>query len=584
MAGRSLTRIAAWNAAGGSARRPASAETSIADAEPFRQLIEAAPVAVLVSRRRRCVFANDAALALFAADGETALVARDLHELVGEVACSTLMQRLAEPQRGRRPLAPPLEVVLKRLDGHEIVVDIGVAAVGEPDDPLVQLVLVDVTARQRAEAAMRHIAHHDPLTGLPNRVLLMDRLAQGIATTRRSRTRLALLVIDLDGFKEVNDTLGHAAGDTLLRLMAERIRSVVRDTDTLARLGGDEFAVIQSGLPDERVATTLTARILDAFTRPFGVGDQEVRVGVSIGVALYPDDAINPSTLLQFADMALYRAKDGGRNRFCFYESGMNAAAMVRRRVGQELEHAAGRDQLSVLFQPLVALADGRVVGAEALLRWHHPGFGEMSPADFIPIAESTGLIRQVGLWVLDRACAEIAAWAGCGIDLPVSVNVSVAQLRDARFAATVMAALQRHGVSPAALCLEITESLLVDPHLDGIGHMLEQLARHGVRIAIDDFGTGYSSLINLKRLPVHTIKIDRSFTRGIGRDPESEAIVEATVGLGRSLGKVVVAEGVETAEQHAFLERRRCDLGQGFLYSRPIAAAALRTLATRGA
>jgi predicted signal transduction protein with EAL and GGDEF domain len=386
------------------------------------------------------------------------------------------------------------------------------------------------------------------------------------------------MVLDLDGFKAGER---HARPRRRRRAAAggDAARARGRAPERHAgRLGGDEFAIIQAGLASPRDAAALAGRIVDAISRPFHIDGQEVRAGVSVGISLFPDDAATPGGLLQNADLALYRAKDAGRGRFCFFEAAMNAAAQARRQLALDLAAALARgDELSLAFQPQVELRTRRLVGSEALLRWHHPERGQIPPAEIVPIAESTGLIRPLGAWVLERACAEANAWAAAGSAVPVAVNVSAAQLRDASFGARVEEALARHKLPPALLCLELTESLLIDQQLDGIGPLLDRLTGLGVRIAIDDFGTGYSSLLNLRRVPVHQIKVDRSFVRGVGSDAESEAIVRATVQLARSLGKLVVAEGVETPAQHRFLRRLGCELGQGYLYGRPEPAEAMR-------
>ena len=537
----------------------------------YRQLIEGAPVAILIYREGRCVYANPAALALLGAADAGAMLGRRLTDLVEAPGRQRRAAASAALAATTAAAGGPRELLCRRLDGHRVWVEVSAAEIVQGGAPALQLVLVDLTARRRAEATMRHIAHHDPLTGLPNRLLLMDRLSQAIARARREREHLALMILDLDGFKEVNDTLGHAAGDDLLCQVARRVRRTMRASDTLARLGGDEFAVVQLGLDPPRDAAMLADKIIDALSAPFLVDNQEVRAGTSIGVSLFPDDGQTPGALLKQADLALYRAKDAGRNRACFFAPELDAVARSRRVLAAELRAAFERGDLALVYQTQVDLGTRATVGAEALLRWRDRERGEEIPPErFVRVAESTGLIRAMGAWVLDRACAQARRWGDAGSPWQVAVNVAAAQLRDPGFRAQVAATLDRHGLPPGRLCLELTEGLLAAPLVEEHGGVIARLAELGVRIAIDDFGTGYSSLLNLKRLPVHQIKIDRSFVADIGVNPDSEAIIRATVQLAHGLGKRAVAEAVETEAQHRFLAGLGCDLAQGFLYARP--------------
>ena len=435
----------------------------------------------------------------------------------------------------------------------------------------------DVTERKADERRIRHIALHDPLTGLPNRVLFHDRLAQALARARRTcagggagEEQVAVMVLDLDGFKDVNDTLGHETGDRLLRAIAVCLGAVIRASDTLARLGGDEFAVVQAGVLRPADAATLADKLLFELAAPCALDGETFHVTASIGIALFPCDGADGEALLRHADLALYRAKAQGRNRFAFFEPDMDAQAQARRRLERELRLALERGEFVLHYQPQLDLGSGRFTGAEALVRWNHPERGLLLPDEFIPLAETNALIRPLGAWVLREACRQARLWLEQGWRLTVAVNVSPVQLRNGHLLPAVGEALRQAGLEPARLELELTEGVLVaNLEQDGDG-LLRDLTAEGVRLAIDDFGIGYSSLAYLKHLPVQTIKIDRSFVSGLGSDPTAEALVRAIVTLGHSLGKRVVAEGVETQVQQAAVRALGCDAAQGFLLARP--------------
>ena len=405
---------------------------------------------------------------------------------------------------------------------------------------------IDITARKRAEDRIRHLAHHDELTGLPNRILIHQRLRQALTLARHGDAQVSLLLLDLDNFKDVNDTLGHPAGDRLLRAIGERLLATIRAGDTLGRLGGDEFAVIQPGLDGTDSAAASTQRLMDALTAPFLLDRQEVHIVASAGIALSPD-GMDADELIRCADLALYRAKHDGRGRFRIFEPAMDAEIRGRRRLEHELRQALEQGEFVLHYQPQLDLATERMNVVEALVRWHHPDRGLILPAEFIPRAEASGLIRPLGAWVLEEACRQARSWRDAGRALVVAVNVSPAQLRYGGLLQTIDGALQASGLEGRWLELELTESLLVEHAEDVTDRTLRGLAARGVRLAIDDFGTGYSSLAYLRRLPVQKIKIDRSFVRDIGADPEDEAVVRAIVTLGHTLGLRVVAEGVET-------------------------------------
>jgi diguanylate cyclase (GGDEF)-like protein/PAS domain S-box-containing protein len=430
----------------------------------------------------------------------------------------------------------------------------------------------DVTAEVEAAAQAQHLALHDALTGLPNRILFRERLEAATAVASRDQTLAAVLCIDLDHFKDVNDTRGHAVGDLVLKEAATRLREVIREGDIAARLGGDEFAVLQTPVGSLADVQALCQRLVDAFRSPFIVDGHPAHLGLSIGVALAPVDADNPDDLLRHADLALYRAKSEGRGEFRLFEPVMDAQLRARKQLEQDLREALKRDELCLEYQPQVALATGRIVGAEALVRWRHPRHGLLTPSSFIPIAEQTGLILPLGAWILRAACTEAARWPG---DVRVSVNLSPIQVRQPRLVDEVREVLHATGLAADRLELEITESLLLKD-TDQVLAVLEELKEIGVHIAMDDFGTGYSSLGYLQRFPFDKLKIDRCFVRDLFVSSGSAAIIRAVIGLGRGLGISVIAEGVETDAQLGFLQREGCAAVQGFHLARPMPPAEL--------
>ncbi|MGA4551267.1 putative bifunctional diguanylate cyclase/phosphodiesterase [Methylorubrum aminovorans] len=464
-----------------------------------------------------------------------------------------------------------------RADGSLIEVTLFERSLAFEGRPAVLGAAIDVTEQRRAEARITHMAHHDALTGLPNRVLFSACLIEAIAEHARTGAKAALLCLDLDKFKFVNDTLGHPAGDALLRQVAERITACLRREDLVARLGGDEFAVLLRN-PDAGAVETITGRIIEALARPVRLGDRDCQIGVSIGIARLPEHGTESDTLLRNADLALYRAKaEGGSLAHCF-EAAMDSWARSRRRRETDLHEAFARGDLALAYQPVVDVRARTIVGFEALLRWHHPAEGMVPPAEFVPLAEETGLIVPIGAWVLRQACAEASLWAD---PVRVAVNLSPVQFRDPGLVATVREALALSGLAPQRLELEVTESVLLAASEANVAtlHALRDL---GVRIAMDDFGTGYCSLSYLQKFPFDKIKIDRSFVSRLGEDPHSTAIVRAVIGLGASLGIVTVAEGVETEAQFAHLREEGCGEVQGYLFGRPSPATAARALMQR--
>jgi len=433
------------------------------------------------------------------------------------------------------------------------------------DKPAVMLALMDITERKRAEMRLAFMAHHDGLTGLPNRNLLRQRLDEILAHTRRSGEKVGVLFVGLDNFKGVNDTLGHGIGDKLLRGVARRLRSSLREEDAIARLNSDEFAIIQTGIDRPEDVVLLARRLLDAIGEPYLLDGHSVVIGASIGIAMAPGDGDDSERLLKNADMALSRAKNDSRGTFSFFESGMDARAQSRRKIEIDLRAAIQDDLLRPYYQPLIDLKSGRITGVEALVRWPHPERGMISPAEFIPVAEDTGLINALGTQILRRSCMEAAQWPD---EVRVAVNLSPLQFRVGNLLSVVMDALKQSGLPPWRLELEITETLLLEKSTQVLA-TLHALRALGVRISMDDFGTGYSSLSYLRSFPFDKIKIDQSFVRDLGGNRDAQAIVRSIISLGVGLGVTITAEGVETEDELTCLRAEGCHEAQGFLFSR---------------
>jgi len=429
------------------------------------------------------------------------------------------------------------------------------------------------TALQRidSEARLAYLAQFDPLTGLPNRALLADRLSQTIAQAKRRNLPVAVLFIDLDGFKAVNDTLGHAGGDQLLRQVAARLQAAVRTGDTVAHISGDEFAIVLPELAQPEDAALVAQKVIESLAEALQVQDSEVFVTASVGIAAFPADGADADTLIGAADAAMYRAKQTGRNAYQFFTAEINQRSRARVQLGAELRKALEREEFVLFYQPRYELATRRPIGAEALLRWNHPERGFVSPAEFIPVLEESGLIVQVGEWAIRRACDDLRAWQSAGCEVAwASVNLSARQFRQHDLDKRIRAIVNAAGIDPASLELEITESQLVADPDHGI-RVMRALCDAGLRIAIDDFGTGYSSLAYLTRFPVSALKIDRSFVQDMSRDRSDAIIVRTIIEMAHSLGFTVVAEGVETEEQAGLLHLLRCEEAQGFLFAAPM-------------
>ncbi len=432
---------------------------------------------------------------------------------------------------------------------------------------------LEIAERKMAEKQMQHLVNYDPLTGLPNRHLLQDRFQQVLAHVRRNQIRTAVLFIDLDQFKTINDTLGHNVGDILLWSVADRLVSSVRQEDTVARQGGDEFILLLHHIDDAEDAGKVGQTLLTALTQPYQINESMLYVSASIGIAIFPEDGEDVDTLLKNSDTAMYHAKESGRNNYQFFAPAMNQLAMEKQALGTDLHHALERNELLLHFQPVIDIVSGELTGMEVLLRWQHPNRGMISPAKFIPLAEDTGLIVPIGEWVFKSACAQLKLWQDQGYDVPsLAINLSAKQFRKNTLAATIARILHESGVEARYITLEITESVFME-NTDEVAATLRELSDLGLEISIDDFGTGYSSLSYLKRFPIDNLKIDKSFVLDIASDPDDAAIVTAIIALAHSLQMNVIAEGVETAEQLAFLKDRKCGQYQGYYFSKPLPA-----------
>jgi diguanylate cyclase (GGDEF)-like protein/PAS domain S-box-containing protein len=434
----------------------------------------------------------------------------------------------------------------------------------------------DITERKLYQARIEQQANYDTLTGLANRSLLQDRLEQALLTATSYNSRLAVAFVDLDRFKFINDSLGHHIGDELLKAMADRLESCVRECDTVARLGGDEFVVLLTGQTAPDQVRAVVERMLSVVSQPWIIEQGEFNISCSIGVALFPNDGRDAQTLLKHADSAMYRAKESGRNNFQFFTRELNTLMTERLELESKLRRALERDQFLLHYQPRVELCSGRIIGAEALIRWKLPEHGIVAPGRFIPLAEETGLIVPIGKWVLKQACAQNKAWQDTGLEpIVVSVNVSARQFRQDNLVRTIAEVLEETGLDARYLEIELTESMVMHDAAQFVA-MLGEIKRLGVQISVDDFGTGYSSLSYLKRFPVDRLKVDRSFVEHLGTDADDATIVRAIITLGHNLNLKVVAEGVEHEEQVNFLRMNQCDEAQGFIFCRPIEAAAL--------
>ncbi|HVC54803.1 MAG TPA: EAL domain-containing protein [Stellaceae bacterium] len=479
----------------------------------------------------------------------------------------------------------PTNCVLIARDGCEIAIDDSASPIHDRHGVTTGAVIVfrDVSAARTMAREMAHSAEHDFLTGLPNRLLLNDRIGQAIALAPRRQNKVAVLFLDLDGFKHINDSLGHPVGDKLLQSIAKRLIDCVRDADTVSRQGGDEFVVLLSDAKQRKDAATTAKRILRMVAKPHCVDRRDLHVTASIGVSLYPDDGLDAATLIKNADIAMYHAKANGRRNYQFFTPAMNIRAVEQQTIKEGLQRALERREFALHYQPKIDLHSGAITGAEALLRWTHPRLGAISPARFIPVAEDCGLILPIGAWVFQEAGEQARAWAAAGLPpTTIALNVSALEFYDANFAANLCALLDRTGLAPRSVEIELTERVLMR-HSESAAVILRTLRDSGMQVALDDFGTGYSSLGYLRKFPVDTLKIDRSLVRQIGTAGDDTAIVTAVISMAHSLNLRVVAEGVETPEEAAFLRARQCDEAQGYYFSRPLPAEQFTKLLATG-
>ena len=554
--------------------RKRAADALRASEARFRTLAETAPCAIVIYQGDHFRYVNPAAASITGWDRDELtgkefwdLVHPDFQHLVG-----------GKGRPGQRGVEAPArhEFKIVRRDGEERWLDFSAGAIEYGGRVAALGIAFDVTERKRAEEQIKEIAYHDALTGLPNRLLFNDRLSVAVAQAHRSASRLAILFLDLDRFKVINDSLGHSLGDRLLQQVAERLQAGVRQGDTVARLGGDEFILLLPGIGRAEDAGKVAEKILDTLKFPVRLEDRELFVTASIGVSLYPEDGFDTDSLIKNADTAMYRAKEQGRDNFQLYTHAMNETAVERLGLESSLRKALPGGQLVLHYQPLLDLTTGKVHGVEALLRWNHPERGLVLPSEFLNLAEITSLIVPMGPWTLRTACARARAWQEQGHPaLTVAVNLSARQFQQPDLVTQVKRALDDTGLPPSSLDLEITETHAMQ-NAEATILTLRELKRLGVRISIDDFGIGYSSLSYLKRLPIDTLKIDQSFVRDITTDPDDAAIATAVIALAHTLKLQVVAEGVETQEQLDALEALGCDLAQGYFFSRPLTANAM--------
>ncbi len=543
------------------------AETSLREAEErYRLVVELSPDAILVQQAGIVVFANHAAVALLRADNSEQIVGRPLLDFLPEDYHS-----LARPQGGES--LPAVEAKLVRLDGSSVDVEISSSTFVHHGRFASLFIVRDTTERKNTIEQMAYLAHFDSLTGLPNRMLFHQRLEHALTIAERPGRSLEVLFLDLDRFKNINDTLGHATGDRLLTETAQRLQGILRESDTVARLGGDEFVVLVENVDEPHRGGIIAEKILAALRPPFRLDAEPLSVTTSIGISSFPSDGTNAETLLKNADIAMYRAKEMGRNNYRYYSPEMNRHTAERLSLEYALSHAIEQNQLSLHYQPKVDVVSNRITGMEALLRWQHPTLGALAPQRFIPLAEENGLINSIGYWALRTACQQNKYWQQTSpVRLCVAVNLSARQLSDEKLIDNIAAILGDTELDARYLELEITESaVMANP--DRTIMVLGTLREMGVSVAIDDFGIGYSSLAYLKRFPIRTVKIDRSFVQGIPTSRGDSAITKAIISLAHSLECSVVAEGAETQQQYDFLREHDCDSVQGFYFGEPMPA-----------
>ncbi len=539
----------------------------------FRAVAESAPDAVISANNKGLIIAwNPAAEMIFGINLNNAL-----NSLVTELLSET--DSIEQSHRINRYLTG-IDAVLDcqvayvqaiRLNGETFPAEFSLASWETVEGRYFTCFMRDITQRTNAEKEIHYLAQHDPLTKLPNRALFQDRLKQAVVFAQRNRRKVGLLFMDLDNFKVINDTLGHGIGDQLLEAVTQRILEFKRETDTLARLGGDEFAMILPDIDSSKAAANAANRIVQCIQHPFQIDQNNLHIGASVGITLFPDDAADPSTLVKNADIAMYQAKADGRNTFRAFVNEMDTVLQHRKQLITDLEIALKSDQFTLHYQPLVSLMSGEIIGVEALLRWQHPTRGSINPSEFIPIAEQTGMIKEIGDWVIQSACEQFNRLDSAGLsDIIIAINISPVQFKRPELPSTIEKITAALNVNPRRLQIEITESAIMD-NVDGAIQIMHKLNRIGIALSIDDFGTGYSSLSALKRFPINILKIDQSFIADLIIDSGSKAIVNAVIKLGHSMGLTVLAEGVESSAQYAFLQENGCDQLQGYWVAKPL-------------
>ncbi len=541
--------------------------------EDFRRLADSLPDGILVHSDGTILYANAEATFMFGMGSPKELIQKPLTAFFPPDAWNRIEQAVEAMDENERGGIPG-ELQLIREDDKSSTLETRSAPIQFNGRQAFCTLIRDISQRKKSEERIRHQANYDALTGLPNRTLFLDRLNREIIRARRQDSRVALMFIDLDRFKWVNDTLGHAAGDKLLQEVSSRLQSCLRKSDTVARLGGDEFTAILPDMARGPFAERVASEILTQLATPFDLNGQEANISGSVGITVFPDDAQDLDGLLKNADTAMYRAKSDGRNAYRFFTSDMHDEAQERMELENDLQRVLERDELVLHYQPIVNLATGKLLGAESFLRWNHPKRGNISPGLFIPLAEETGTISKITEWAIRTACNQAQEWRqkpGCE-NFFISVNLSCTRCRELSTDDKIPGILRETGLDPSALVLEITENILSEDEYKAM-EMLNKLIHMGVNLWLDDFGTGYSSLSVLKRLPVNGIKIDRAFVPDVVSDPETVVLVEAIMSLAKSLDRKVIGEGVETSAQAAFLREQGCMVGQGYLFQKPVPA-----------
>src|SRR5574343_42557 len=563
-------KVVAQSFSGSDGKKPGDEAAMTEQETMFRNTMEAAQVGIFVFQVQRFKYVNPFLFRMFGYSADELIGGMGPLDLIQPEQHVSLIEQMQ--QRAAGVSGHSYELTALRKDGSTFpIMVLGSPSVYEGRPASVGTVL-DISAQKAAEQRIRELADYDVLTGLPNRRLLCERFEQLLAAAEREKSEIAVVFLDLDHFKRVNDSLGHSVGDELLCQVAQRLDGVVRRIDTLARLGGDEFIFAMPGF-HTAAAAEVARRLVDVFSRPFEVAGHELTVTPSLGISIYPHDGSELETLLRNADTAMYRAKEMGRNAFQFYASEMNTTTLDRLLMESNLRRALVQNEFVLHYQPLVNLETGLIIGVEALIRWLHPELGVITPDRFIHVAEETGLINPIGDWVLCEACRQAKAWCDAGLPpICMAVNVAPVQFRQAGFVEMVAGALATSGLEAGRLELELTERTVMHDADVNMG-TLSALHRMGVELSLDDFGTGYSSLAYLKRFPVGKLKIDRSFVNDLESDPDDWTIASTIVSMGRSLRMTVLAEGVEKPEQLALLRKMGCDMAQGYHFSRPTSA-----------